>query len=997
MAHRGARWAFLSTFAFVLSLRALGSATRLGSSWGVWANVTSVAPQPAEMALMSAGFGTLRIDLLWPRLEIQGRCGVYNWALAQGWVDAAVRAGLRLFLSLSGTSPCYADPDGGCTSPACVSGFGNWTRAVRSLYKSRGYIFECLSGGDDPARQLPVTSYVALCALAAPAFNSTKEIFLGPGITTPTSVAGLSYLDQVLSLGMMDEFRGGLTGISIHHDGSSRSCMAAPPEAMIMPYAAVSATIWRHATSDGQLLLPVVSGSWGYPSISSAAPGAALGAADCDPQTQGKYLARTWLVNMLAGVRTSIWSTWRDAVPGTGGRGSLSEANVMSASGEGVIVTSSTNASAPSQVKPAFLAAVALQQTIGSCGAYVGRAQALAAPASALSPVDVFALQFSGVDGPTFAVWSNASRTCDVQALDRTPCGGLGSASMATVTRQYACLAAGCCFDGATGGCFTGRASEAVSSPTGMLPHLSRPGGVCWNVTDTFGFPRGSVCARGNATHDGVLSMNVSDAPLYLTPLPILSLSTATAVVLPGQSVTVVGTGLSEASLFLCPAGDISPCTPSALSSSSRSPLPRAEHTMGALDSPMWPVDVASVLSACSPLATVQRNATGIISSIPVDSTPDAWTVVAVDDDGIRSSNCLAVNVPIVSWMLVDRPAPGNSGYPGGSFSLFGKALRFSDTGTDQGFDCPPLFPTEGVGAPNVTETGKLMPVLGSAALPLPVIGLASADSPPGGRLSTVYPCTVTLASCFRVDAIVPPNTPPGNYSVVYLSNGLPATAGSAGAIVAQLSVASAPYTRPAAAFIVGTHCPLTNISICLMAANASGGGTVIVPRGFYAMPRNAVLLFGTGVQLVGMPAASGASDAANVVLAWSANPPITQYSPDLRPAARFPPALVTGVGDYWGLHNLTLLVTSSQQFTVRVFNSVGVRISGVIMNVTVPANISTTPMSPVYVRSSQQWEVSNCTFYHHISCGANFPYTYHFVSDLAVDGVYRNNHADYW
>lgn len=218
------------------------------------------------------------------------------------------------------------------------------------------------------------------------------------------------------------------------------------------------------------------------------------------------------------------------------------------------------NAAAPFLPKPAFLAAAAIQATVGNADSYTGRLHNITvAPGPAgvatlpLTPYDVFVLEFGSPSGPSFAAWSNVS-TCVATAAPgaRAPC----SSPSVSLT---ACLALGCCYDDAGANasvpacytpvpapacpplearvdcgfpgiseaecgsrdccwnafdllgpqCYYHAMSGPVQAAVALPPTL--PPTACFNVTDAFGFARAPLCASG-----GVVHMQLTDGPLYL-------------------------------------------------------------------------------------------------------------------------------------------------------------------------------------------------------------------------------------------------------------------------------------------------------------------------------------------------------------------------------------------------------------------------------------------------------------------------------------------------
>ena len=224
-------------------------------------------------------------------------------------------------------------------------------------------------------------------------------------------------------------------------------------------------------------------------------------------------------------------------------------------------ISYSGNASSPFVPKPAYLAAAAVQRTIGNAASFDGRLASVVVEEPHWHNVtanDVFVLSFSGnsvgSNGVAFAAWTNVS-TCVAPTTPgaRTPCHS-GAAT------ERDCLAAGCCFDDSVPAgnpaipqcyiampvstcpatearvdCgFTGITEAACSSRGccwnaidlqgpqcyfGMVggpvnvtfPVAPAPSDACFDVTDVFGYERGTTCARS-----GFVEVQVTDGPLYL-------------------------------------------------------------------------------------------------------------------------------------------------------------------------------------------------------------------------------------------------------------------------------------------------------------------------------------------------------------------------------------------------------------------------------------------------------------------------------------------------
>jgi hypothetical protein len=552
------------------------AANRVGTGWGVAANFSKAAPSAAELSAIAAAFQTLRVDLSWSSIEPAGKCGKYDFVAADKVIFPASALGVRPYLTLTGMSPCYWDNSTGCSGTACLSGWTNFTNAAINRYRNKGWPFECPGEPDGIARSLPVPLFTSLCKLAGIEGNATfrKELLFGPAVTASTA-AGMAFLNATLQQRLLDAPLSG--GVSLQ---LVRSC-ASPPEAPAGELPAAAALVEQYAARYAVGAPPLVNRGWGYPSAGGAGSG-------CDPVTQGKYLARSWLVSTLLGVRLSLWSDWAD--------------DAAAGLFNGVAVVSS-NVSAPLALKPAYLAALAAQTSVGSASVFAGRVDPVNSTGG-VPPSDLFVLQFAAPAGPAFAVWSNATATCAVPAGSRRQCPRLVGAALPA--SPAACLAAGCCYDdGSIVGagslpCYEGLPPAAVTFPSGPTPPSASPAGFCWQVTDAFGFARGTLCSAA-----GTLTVNVTDGPVYLTPVPAPLLDTIPLLALPGQALMVTGTSLGGTRLLLCRADHGSVCgvpDPGAFQPPSASPPPPLTPLHGPPVPRLW----LPVARGCPPCKTGQ-------------------------------------------------------------------------------------------------------------------------------------------------------------------------------------------------------------------------------------------------------------------------------------------------------------------------------------------------------------------------------------------------------
>jgi hypothetical protein len=134
-----------------------------------------------------------------------------------------------------------------------------------------------------------------------------------------------------------------------------------------------------------------------------------------DPPKQARYLARMWLGNALAGVRTSIWYEYRDSDPA-----SVEGPPADEESHFGTVETEYLNEMLPHQPKPSYLAAQTLQQTFGL------RRWASAGPASnASGPSDLYTVAFVRLheDITGYAAWRGCGGECGAKSASFSAAG----------------------------------------------------------------------------------------------------------------------------------------------------------------------------------------------------------------------------------------------------------------------------------------------------------------------------------------------------------------------------------------------------------------------------------------------------------------------------------------------------------------------------------------------------------------------------------------------
>lgn len=245
-------------------------------------------------------------------------------------------------------------------------------------------------------------------------------------------------------------------------------------------------------------------------------------------------------------------------------------------------------------------------------------------------------------------------------------------------------------------------------------------------------------------------------------------------------------------------------------------------------------------------------------------STTGAFSLAACSSAGCSDTAQAArfvLNAPRVAWVIGDGGGAPSSVATGGVLRIFGASLA--------------LDPTTAACAPIRALDARIAP----SALPAewsPMGALAASLSTlPQGTRTTVLLCSggacaplpaPVIASCHRLDVVIPEATPPGTYTL-RVDNSLASTADGVGVLDREMVVTVfAPAPWPQQEWVVGTDCGIVD---CLAAADAAGGGRVLVPAGVWDVPSDVGLILPSRTHLQGV---GGGADGPSSTLRWAAN-----------------------------------------------------------------------------------------------------------------------------
>jgi len=270
-------------------------------TWPPWNNRTDFA------LIREAGFKFVRVDLGWRWTEPQK--GRYDFSLADQWLAEADANNLRVMLTLDYNNPLWSglsDDKFGIRTRENAEAYGRWAAAAAKHFSSRGVIWEIWNEPNNAVFWKPEPNVQHYMTAARMAYKGVRE---DAGSTDPIIAPASTFSDK----NVVDQrtpnngltflrncFAGGLLhncdAVCVHTYRPGQHYPTGRPESATEFYNAVRGMM---DTFDAQL--PIVSGEWGYSRT------------DVDEATQGKYLARAFLINAMAGVPLSIHYNYSDS------------------------------------------------------------------------------------------------------------------------------------------------------------------------------------------------------------------------------------------------------------------------------------------------------------------------------------------------------------------------------------------------------------------------------------------------------------------------------------------------------------------------------------------------------------------------------------------------------------------------------------------------------------------------------------------------------------
>jgi len=256
---------------------------------GMGVNIHFTDARPGELEMLSrAGFHWIRLDLAWNQIEKTRE--VYDFSAYDRLMASLDKFHIRALLILDYTNGLYDGNKPPYTEEGRAA-FARWAVAVTTHFKNRGVIWEIWNepnGGWFWNHKANADDYAKLALTVSKAIHETTpdEVIVGPALAG----SDMAFVEVSARMGVLAYW----SAITIHPYVHSE------PENYGPAYDLTHQLIQKY-TLPGQRI-EVMCGESGY---TTTWPG-------IDEETQGKYLARLFLFDVMSGVPLTIWYDWHD-------------------------------------------------------------------------------------------------------------------------------------------------------------------------------------------------------------------------------------------------------------------------------------------------------------------------------------------------------------------------------------------------------------------------------------------------------------------------------------------------------------------------------------------------------------------------------------------------------------------------------------------------------------------------------------------------------------
>lgn len=256
---------------------------------GMGVNIHFTDARPGELEMLAqAGFRWIRMDLGWASTE--KTAAVYDFTAYDRLLASLEPRHLRALLIFDYTNPLYDDNKPSCTDEGRAA-FARWAVAAVTHFQGRGVAWEIWNepnGGWFWKPQANPEDYAKLALTVSEAIQraAPQERLLGPALNG----SNLDFVEVSAEAGVLPYW----SGITLH------PYTRTGPETFGAAYEQTRRFIARYVPPEQNTT--VMCGELGY---STAWP-------EIDEATEGEYLARLFLFDVMSGVPLTIWYDWHD-------------------------------------------------------------------------------------------------------------------------------------------------------------------------------------------------------------------------------------------------------------------------------------------------------------------------------------------------------------------------------------------------------------------------------------------------------------------------------------------------------------------------------------------------------------------------------------------------------------------------------------------------------------------------------------------------------------
>lgn len=236
--------------------------------------------------IADAGFRFVRMDFIWDSIEKEK--GKYDFTQYDSLMTALDRHGVRPLFILDYGNKLYDDGLAPHTDQGRQA-FAAFARAAASHFKGRGILWEIWNEPNGGGFWHPKPNPEHYALLASVTAKAIHEADKNATVLAP-ALAGmdLGYIETTFAKGILDN----IDVVSVHPYRGQY------PETAAVDYVRLRGLIDRYAPKGKSI--PIVSGEWGFSAV------------DMSVDQQAQYLVRQFLINMMSGVKLSIWYDWHD-------------------------------------------------------------------------------------------------------------------------------------------------------------------------------------------------------------------------------------------------------------------------------------------------------------------------------------------------------------------------------------------------------------------------------------------------------------------------------------------------------------------------------------------------------------------------------------------------------------------------------------------------------------------------------------------------------------